>query len=92
MKLGVCAAAIDTARRHVQLVDGTRYADEAMLLATGAEPVRIEVPGRDHLHVHERGDIAIHVVAPETVSMVKNETIASLPGFGMAPEGPLSYS
>jgi apoptosis-inducing factor 3 len=52
LQLGARAAAIDTVHRYVQLVDGTRHAYDALLLATGAEPVRLAVPGGDLLHVH----------------------------------------
>ncbi len=44
--------AVDTKSRHVQLVDGSRHAYGALLLATGAEPARLDIPGESLPHVH----------------------------------------
>jgi len=52
LRLNARVAAIDTAKHEVHLVDGTRESYNALLLATGAEPVRLDVPGSDLPHVH----------------------------------------
>ncbi len=52
LRLGVRAVAINRAERHLELEDGTRQPYDTLLIATGAEPVRLDLPGKDLPHIH----------------------------------------
>jgi NADPH-dependent 2,4-dienoyl-CoA reductase/sulfur reductase-like enzyme len=45
-------SALDLPKREVQLANGAAYAFDRLLLATGADPVRLPLPGADRPHVH----------------------------------------
>jgi NADPH-dependent 2,4-dienoyl-CoA reductase/sulfur reductase-like enzyme/nitrite reductase/ring-hydroxylating ferredoxin subunit len=52
LRLRTSVTGIDVAAREVALKDGGRVPYDRLLLATGAEPVRLPVPGADRPHVH----------------------------------------
>lgn len=52
LRLNTKASKIDPRAREVELADGTRIPYERLLLATGAEPIRLDVPGGNLPHVH----------------------------------------
>lgn len=52
LKLSAQVAAIDRGEHKLRLGDGSILAYDRLLLATGAEPVRLTIPGADLPHVH----------------------------------------
>ena len=52
LRLKTTVNAIDVRAREVVLGDGNRIGYDRLLLATGAEPVRLPLPGMDLPHVH----------------------------------------
>ncbi|HEV2364898.1 MAG TPA: FAD-dependent oxidoreductase [Caulobacteraceae bacterium] len=58
LRLGASATAIDVERRRLLLGAGEAIEYDKLLLATGAEPVRLDVPGADAPHVRTLRSLA----------------------------------
>ena len=57
-RLGKAARELDLRSREVVLTGGERIPYDRLLLATGAEPVRLTIPGADQPHVHTLRSLA----------------------------------
>ncbi len=56
--LGVPALRLDPAERTVRIADGRAFPYDTLLLATGAEPIRLALPGMEHPRVETLRSLA----------------------------------
>ncbi|GMO24801.1 FAD-dependent oxidoreductase [Bradyrhizobium sp. TM233] len=58
LRLNTDVSAIDAKARNVTLGNGDKLPFDRLLLATGAEPVKLQIPGADQPHVHTLRSVA----------------------------------
>jgi apoptosis-inducing factor 3 len=83
LRLNARVAAIDPVGRRLQLADGSRAAYDALLLATGAEPVRLVVPGASLPHVRylrtqADSDALVAAAKPSTRAVIVGSSFIGL--------------
>jgi NADPH-dependent 2,4-dienoyl-CoA reductase/sulfur reductase-like enzyme/nitrite reductase/ring-hydroxylating ferredoxin subunit len=94
LRLKCKVTAIDPRAREVVIADGSKIVYDRLLLATGAEPVRLPLPGMDLPHVHTLRTLAdsraiiekaktAHVAVVMGASFIGLEVAASLRARGL---------
>ncbi len=83
LRLGARADAIDAKGKRVRLADGGAEGFDALLLATGAEPVRLEVPGHDRPQVHLLRSLADCRAIVATAGTAKQAAVVGASFIGM---------
>lgn len=83
IRLNTRVDAIDTANRQLTLTDGSRLGYDALLLATGAEPVRLDLPGADLPHVHYLRTLADSQALVEKTKTCKQAVVIGASFIGL---------
>jgi len=77
------AAAIDPAPRVVRLADGGTLPYGALLLAPGAEPIPLDVPGSDRPHVHRLRSFADSTAILQAAERAKSVVVVGSSFIGL---------
>lgn len=83
LRLGTVVVGIDKAAKELQLEDGGHVPYDALLIATGAEPVRLDVPGADLPHVHMLRSLADCQALLDSLELVSNCVIVGASFIGL---------
>ena len=83
LRLDTVAAGIDKRGRAVELADGTKLGFDRLLLATGAEPVRLSFPGVDQPHVHVLRSLADSRAIIEGAKQAKRAVVIGASFIGL---------
>ena len=81
--VGLEATALDVRARRLTCVDGREIPYGALLLATGAEPVRLDVPGSGLPHVHTLRTLADSRAIVDLASKVKRAVVIGSSFIGL---------
>jgi apoptosis-inducing factor 3 len=83
LKLNAAVAAIDVAKRQLRLADGSGHAFDALLLATGAEPIRLDIPGATLPHVQYLRTFADSQAIVDKAATAKKAVVIGASFIGM---------
>jgi NADPH-dependent 2,4-dienoyl-CoA reductase/sulfur reductase-like enzyme/nitrite reductase/ring-hydroxylating ferredoxin subunit len=76
-------ASIDVPGRRVMLADGNTHAYDRLLLAPGAEPIRLDIPGHDLAHVHTLRSLADHRAIAEAAETARRAVVIGASFIGL---------
>lgn len=83
VRMGARATAIDPAGKTVALADGSAIPYGALVLATGAEPIRLSIPGADLPHVHTLRSLADSRALIETAKAARRAVVVGASFIGL---------
>jgi NADPH-dependent 2,4-dienoyl-CoA reductase/sulfur reductase-like enzyme/nitrite reductase/ring-hydroxylating ferredoxin subunit len=83
LRLKANVASIDPKARDVTLGNGNKVPYDRLLLATGAEPVRLQLPGADLPHVHTLRSLADSTAIIERAKSAKRAVVLGASFIGL---------
>ena len=83
VRLNTPVARINVADREIELADGHRYAYDALLLATGAHPVHLDIAGADLPHVHYLRSLADSHALVEALQSARKAVVIGASFIGL---------